>query len=109
MRSKLGIVITSVVIIGLAYMVHREHYRAHLLFEELEALRAATNSLSTELAELQSAHVNAAELERLRADQRESIKLRGELTGLRQQVSNATATAKAAQSAANAAQARAKQ
>ncbi len=109
-KVAIGVAVIAVGILGMLYFGERQH--ASSLLAELETARASTNELAARVAELQppeaEREVSAQEVERLRTEQREAIRLRGEVTSLKQQVATAAATAKAAQMAANSAQARAR-
>lgn len=82
-------------LLGVAlFRAHREAADAEA---ELVALRAATNALSGEIAQLQSSLPSESERARMAAAEREAIKLRGDVQNLKQSVADAKAAANAAQ------------
>src|SRR4051812_31182366 len=90
MNSKVGLVLAVLLLGALGYLYYDERQRASLLRAEIETLAQEKQSLGVELERLRKAQVDSAELERLRADQREAIKLRGELQMSKRLASDAT-------------------
>src|SRR5688500_15045202 len=82
----------------LAILLFRARQDAAASKADLAALRAATNDLSAQLADLQSQIPTDADRSRMEAAQREAIRLRGEVASLKQTAVDAKAAAVATQS-----------
>src|SRR5687767_6582316 len=108
MNSKVGLVMSALLLGALGYLYYGERQRASLLRAELETLRSEKERLSGELEDVRKGLVDSGELERLRAEQREAIKLRGELQNLKREVSGAKDSAARASAEAERAKAKAK-
>lgn len=83
-------------------LFHQQAQNAETL-KQSEAARAEIEQLKASVADLQATKLNDADLERLKSDQREAIKLRGEVGNLKKAVADANAAARAATDRANAA------
>jgi RNA polymerase sigma factor (sigma-70 family) len=105
MMSKAKLALAAMVAAGIGTTVIVKH---------LTAIESEKTSLKNRAAQLEAASVAAgadqtvirAEIERLRADQRDAIKLRGDVVRLRQQIADANAALLAAQKAALTAEAK---
>lgn len=97
MTSKLGWAIAVILLAVGGYFLNRSMLNERRLQEQLLTSLSEVERTKEELAKLKAAHVEAAEMERLRADQREALKLRGEVTRLKQDLLKAENSAKATQ------------
>jgi RNA polymerase sigma factor (sigma-70 family) len=103
MMSKAKLAVATLIAAGIGTTAIVQH---------LSAIESEKAALKDRVAQLEAASVTAgaddtaarAELERLRADQRDAIKLRGDVVSLRQQIADANAALLAAQKAALAAE-----
>ena len=87
--SSFVAVIGAAVSIVLGFLLFRAQREAALSRAEVEALRAATNALAMQVTDANVQRVDQAKLDRLQADQREAIKLRGENAALKTQLAAA--------------------
>ena len=95
MTSKLGWAIAVLLLAVGGYFLNRSMLNERRLQEQLLTSLSEIERTKEELAKLKAAHVESAEMERLRADQREVLKLRGDVTRFKQDLLTAETAAKA--------------
>lgn len=103
MNSKILAAIAILAAVGMGLMLGRSRQQVAALRAEIEAARAANAELAEKTAGLESAAVDPVELARLRAEQQEAIRLRGEVTRMKREATRtqgATARTAPAQTAA---------
>lgn len=93
MNLKILAAIAIAAAAGLGLMLARSKQQVSELRAEIEAARAANAELAEKAAVLETSQVAPGELERLRAEQQEAIRLRGELTRLKSEAARAQAAA----------------
>jgi Flp pilus assembly secretin CpaC len=100
MKAVVAVVLILAGVFG--FMFARERQALKATEAELAELRAQKEAVAEQAGELQKApgQVNAAEVERLKADQREAIRLRGEVASLKREVEEAKAQAAREENAA---------
>lgn len=96
--SKIFPIIACLIAVAFGLMFARSRSALSAAKADADAARAEKEQLAQRVAELENKTVPQAELARLRAEQQEAIRLRGEVTRLRQE--NSAATAAAARAAA---------
>lgn len=96
MTSKLGLAIAVILLAVSAYFLNRSMLNERRLQEQLLASLTEMERTKDELAKLKAAEVETSELERLRADQREALKLRGEVARLKKDLATVESAAKGA-------------
>src|SRR5688500_3181359 len=101
MTSKLGCAIAVIVLAVGGYFLNRSMLNERRLQEQLLTSLSEIERTKEELAKLKAAHVESAEMERLRVDQREALKLRGEVNRLKDDLATAQNAAKAAKANAS--------
>src|SRR5688500_539346 len=103
MTSKPGCAIAVIVLAVGGYFLNRSMLNERRLQEQLLTSLSEIERTKEELARLKAAHGESAEMDRLRADQREALKLRGEVNRLKQDLATAQNVAKAAKANASSA------
>lgn len=93
MNSKVLAAIASLAAVGMGLMLARSRQQVSTLRAEIEAARATNAELAEKTAAMESSQVAPGELERLRAEQQEAIRLRGEVTRMKTEVAQAQAAA----------------
>jgi hypothetical protein len=84
MKAKLLTAASLILAAVLGYLLFQSSIDRHRGDAELAEARVSIEKLQAELSNLKSAQISEADLARLKADQREAIKLRGEVSSLKQ-------------------------
>jgi hypothetical protein len=94
MTSKLGWATVVILLVAAGFFLNRSMLNERRLQEQLLTSLNEVERSKAEFAKFKAAQVDSTEMERLRADQREALKLRGEVTRLKQDLATAEKMAK---------------
>src|SRR4051794_30394994 len=102
MKVKLALAGALLISIGLGFVYFKSDAERRRIESELASSRAEVERLQAEGAELKNKELSETELARLKADQAEAIKLRGEVSNLKRSLATAQKAAADAQKLASA-------